>query len=93
MLSKNADGDRYNRLWVRRLRQWQNQANPRSADARRSLTRWNINDPYLFQGAHPFKCDQTFEMTTDPSPTAEATRFTDPALTSPTAKIPGCDVA
>ena len=30
--------------------------------------------------------------TTDPSPTPEATRFTDPARTSPTAKTPGCEV-
>ena len=34
-------------------------------------------------------CSQTLEITTDPSPTAEATRFTDPARTSPTAKMPG----
>lgn len=34
---------------------------------------------------HPFTCDQTCEITTDPSPTAEATRLTDPARTSPTA--------
>jgi hypothetical protein len=32
---------------------------------------------------------QTLEITTEPSPTAEATRFTDPARTSPTAKMPG----
>jgi hypothetical protein len=32
-------------------------------------------------------------MTTDPSPTDDATRFTEPARTSPTAKMPGCDVA
>src|ERR1700722_18430703 len=38
-------------------------------------------------------CSQTLEITTDPSPTAEATRLTDPARTSPTAKIPGWDVA
>lgn len=36
---------------------------------------------------------QTFEMTTDPSPTAEATRLTEPARTSPTAKMPGQEVA
>jgi hypothetical protein len=34
-------------------------------------------------------CSQTLEITTDPSPTAEATRFTDPARTSPTANMPG----
>jgi hypothetical protein len=34
-------------------------------------------------------CSQILEMTTEPSPTAEATRFTDPARTSPTAKMPG----
>jgi hypothetical protein len=34
-------------------------------------------------------CSQTSEITTEPSPTAEATRFTDPARTSPTAKMPG----
>ena len=34
-------------------------------------------------------CSQTLEITTEPSPTAEATRFTDPARTSPTAKMPG----
>ena len=28
-------------------------------------------------------------MTTEPSPTAEATRFTEPRRTSPTAKMPG----
>ena len=38
-------------------------------------------------------CSHTREMTTDPSPTALATRLTDPARTSPTAKIPGCEVA
>ncbi len=32
-------------------------------------------------------------MTTDPSPTADATRLTDPARTSPTANSPGTDVA
>ena len=36
---------------------------------------------------------QTLEITTDPSPTDEATRLTEPARTSPTAKMPGCDVA
>src|SRR5215475_4848121 len=34
----------------------------------------------------------TAEITTDPSPTAEATRLTDPARTSPTANTPGTDV-
>jgi hypothetical protein len=34
-------------------------------------------------------CSQILEITTEPSPTAEATRFTDPARTSPTAKMPG----
>lgn len=38
-------------------------------------------------------CSQTLEITTDPSPTELATRFTDPARTSPTAKTPGTDVA
>ena len=32
-------------------------------------------------------CSQTLEITTEPSPTAEATRFTDPARTSPTAQV------
>src|SRR5580692_5214517 len=36
---------------------------------------------------------QTLEITTDPSPTEEATRLTEPARTSPTAKIPGSEVA
>ena len=36
---------------------------------------------------------QTLEITTDPSPTEEATRLTDPARTSPTAKTPGSEVA
>src|ERR1700676_3429443 len=36
---------------------------------------------------------QTLEITTDPSPTEEATRLTDPARTSPTAKMPGSEVA
>src|SRR5690606_26804931 len=31
--------------------------------------------------------------TTDPSPTDDATRLTDPERTSPTAKIPGCVVS
>src|SRR5690606_3550756 len=35
------------------------------------------------------RCWCTSEMTTDPSPTAEATRLTDPARTSPTANRPG----
>lgn len=38
-------------------------------------------------------CSHTFEMTTEPSPTEAATRLTELARTSPTAKIPGCDVA
>src|SRR5580658_10287738 len=36
---------------------------------------------------------QTLEITTEPSPTEEATRLTDPDRTSPTAKSPGRDVA
>src|ERR1700726_3795286 len=36
---------------------------------------------------------QTLEITTDPSPTEEATRLTEPARTSPTAKTPGSAVA
>ncbi len=43
--------------------------------------------------AQGFRCRQTSEITTDPSPTPEATRLTDPARTSPTAKMPGQDVA
>src|SRR5665213_787283 len=35
---------------------------------------------------------QTLEITTEPSPTEEATRLTDPARTSPTAKTPGSEV-
>jgi len=35
----------------------------------------------------------TLEITTDPSPTEDATRFTEPARTSPTAKMPGSEVA
>src|ERR1035441_9957891 len=35
----------------------------------------------------------TLEITTDPSPTEEATRLTDPARTSPTANMPGSEVA
>ena len=38
-------------------------------------------------------CSHTFEMTTDPSPTAEATRLTEPARTSPTTKMPSWEVA
>jgi hypothetical protein len=38
-------------------------------------------------------CSHTFEMTTEPSPTDAATRLTEFARTSPTAKIPGWDVA
>jgi len=41
------------------------------------------------QAAFCLTCSQTLEITTEPSPTAEATRFTDPARTSPTAKMPG----
>src|SRR5690349_20838334 len=33
------------------------------------------------------------ETTTEPSPTAEATRLTEPARTSPTAKMPCCVVS
>src|SRR6202040_4067445 len=40
-----------------------------------------------------FTNSQTLEITTDPSPTEEATRLTEPARTSPTAKIPGSEVA
>ena len=36
---------------------------------------------------------QTFEITTEPSPTAEATRLMEAARTSPTAKTPGQEVA
>jgi L,D-transpeptidase catalytic domain len=35
----------------------------------------------------------TLEITTEPSPTEEATRLTDPARTSPTANTPGSEVA
>ena len=35
----------------------------------------------------------TLEITTDPSPTEDATRLTEPARTSPTAKMPGNEVA
>jgi hypothetical protein len=41
------------------------------------------------QVAFCLTCSQTLEITTEPSPTAEATRFTDSARTSPTAKMPG----
>ncbi|MEP7184854.1 MAG: AraC family transcriptional regulator [Rhodanobacter sp.] len=41
----------------------------------------------------PSTNSQTLEITTDPSPTAEATRFTDPLRTSPTAKMPGSEAA
>src|ERR1700733_7829429 len=44
-------------------------------------------------GRHPLTYSQTFEITTEPSPTDEATRLTEPARTSPTAKMPGSDVA
>lgn len=37
-------------------------------------------------------CCQIAETTTEPSPTDEATRFTEPERTSPTAKMPGCEV-
>src|SRR6185437_6064799 len=40
-----------------------------------------------------FTNSQTLEITTEPSPTEEATRLTEPARTSPTAKIPGIEVA
>src|SRR5215471_11763144 len=41
----------------------------------------------------PARWEWTAEITTDPSPTAEATRLTDPARTSPAANTPGTDVA
>src|SRR5262249_37115675 len=47
----------------------------------------------LAQAGLALTCSQTLEITTDPSPTAEATRLTEPARTSPTAKMPGCEVA
>jgi hypothetical protein len=50
--------------------------------------RKNISD-----GCQRFTNSHTFDMTTEPSPTDEATRLTDPARTSPTAKMPGRDVA
>src|SRR5262245_55140275 len=37
------------------------------------------------QGLLPLTCSQILAITTEPSPTAEATRFTEPARTSPTA--------
>ncbi len=43
--------------------------------------------------AQALRCCQTLEMTTAPSPTDEATRLTDPARTSPTAKTPGWEVS
>lgn len=42
---------------------------------------------------HSRRWRQTLDMTTEPSPTAEATRLTDPARTSPTAKTPGAEVS
>ena len=39
------------------------------------------------------RCWWTSDRTTEPSPTAEATRLTDPARTSPTAKMPGTEVS
>src|ERR1700732_1223937 len=47
----------------------------------------------LDPGRYRLTCSQTLEMTTDPSPTEEATRLTEPARTSPTAKTPGSEVA
>jgi hypothetical protein len=48
-------------------------------------------------GRQPLRCrftnSHTLEITTEPSPTEEATRLTDPDRTSPTAKIPEHDVA
>src|SRR5258708_37466593 len=45
-------------------------------------------------GSHQwFTNSQTLDITTDPSPTEEATRLTEPARTSPTAKTPGNEVA
>ena len=38
-------------------------------------------------------CAQTALITTEPSPTEDATRFTEPVRTSPTAKMPGADVS
>ena len=49
--------------------------------------------------AQPFSADRsarnacTDETTTEPSPTAEATRFTEPRRTSPMAKSPGTDAS
>src|SRR5437868_9258160 len=37
--------------------------------------------------------DQIAPTTTEPSPTDDATRLTEPARTSPTAKMPQCDVS
>ncbi|WP_343060323.1 hypothetical protein [Sphingomonas rhizophila] len=39
------------------------------------------------------RTDQIADTTTEPSPTDEATRLTDPARTSPTAKMRSWDVA
>src|ERR1700677_4766594 len=44
-------------------------------------------------GRYRLTNSQTLEITTDPSPTEEATRLTEPARTSPTAKTPGSEVA
>jgi len=52
-----------------------------------------INHSDRFNAGQPLRNSHTLEMTTDPSPTDDATRLTDPARTSPTAKMPGCDVA
>jgi hypothetical protein len=42
--------------------------------------------------SEPARWEWTAEITTEPSPTAEATRLTDPARASPTANSPGTDV-
>src|ERR1700733_10876074 len=46
-----------------------------------------------FSGHELLTNSQTLEITTEPSPTEEATRLTDPARTSPTANTPGIEVA
>jgi hypothetical protein len=52
----------------------------------RASVRNGLNANSLHQlPPHGFRCFQTSEITTDPSPTPEATRLTDPARTSPTA--------
>lgn len=55
----------------------------------------SVNRPPLAEAPQPalFTCAQTAPFTTEPSPTALATRLTDPARTSPTAKMPGALVA